>query len=395
MSKLKTGDRQWFFFSPRDRKYPNGARSNRGTRHGYWKATGKDRNILYASRSVGIKKTLVFYRGRAPNGQRTDWVMHEYTISEEELKRCENVKEYYALYKVYKKSGPGPKNGEQYGAPFKEEEWDEECEAQFPIELEKPTKQVDGTMPDFDTKAVDCQTSLDDLEEIMNRIEDVPVSPQPQVVSCGYDLDQFVGEDEMQRTLSGHCSADLPLFQSFSEQACVPSDYDHTKCALQSREVPESSSAPFVNMQDPNVTEEDFLKDFLEMDDLNSDPIIQNRDIPGNNLESLLFDDFDGLNDLYEDVSSFLLEPDEPLQVSQPIVNNFDSGNMDPNSSAYLSSLANTTQNHAMQQKSTYSDGARYEHRLYEPTYSVLTTVEASQGFSEPSNSGRTSGSNS
>lgn len=31
--------------------------------------------------------------------------------------------EYYALYKLYKKSGAGPKNGEEYGAPFQEEEW--------------------------------------------------------------------------------------------------------------------------------------------------------------------------------------------------------------------------------------------------------------------------------
>lgn len=31
--------------------------------------------------------------------------------------------DYYALYKLYKKSGLGPKNGEEYGAPFREEEW--------------------------------------------------------------------------------------------------------------------------------------------------------------------------------------------------------------------------------------------------------------------------------
>lgn len=90
-SILKTGDRQWFFFSPRDRKYPNGARSNRATRQGYWKATGKDRIVVCNSRNVGVKKTLVFYRGRAPSGQRTDWVMHEYTLDEEELNRCPNV----------------------------------------------------------------------------------------------------------------------------------------------------------------------------------------------------------------------------------------------------------------------------------------------------------------
>jgi len=104
---LKTGDRQWFFFTPRNRKYPNAARSSRGTATGYWKATGKDRVIEYNSRSVGLKKTLVFYRGRAPNGERTDWVMHEYTMDEEELGRCKNAKvsiiaKYYLfLFLIY------------------------------------------------------------------------------------------------------------------------------------------------------------------------------------------------------------------------------------------------------------------------------------------------------
>lgn len=30
------------------------------------------------------------------------------------------------LCKIFQKSGSGPKNGEQYGAPFVEEEWEEE-----------------------------------------------------------------------------------------------------------------------------------------------------------------------------------------------------------------------------------------------------------------------------
>ncbi|MQL92701.1 hypothetical protein Taro_025331 [Colocasia esculenta] len=122
-SILQTGDKQWYFFSPRDRKYPNGWRSNRATKSGYWKATGKDRTISQNARTVGSKKTLVFYQGRAPKGGRTDWVMHEYTMDEQELMQLRNVKDCFALYKVFQKSGPGPRNGEQYGAPFQEEVW--------------------------------------------------------------------------------------------------------------------------------------------------------------------------------------------------------------------------------------------------------------------------------
>ncbi|KAG4940755.1 hypothetical protein JHK87_044626 [Glycine soja] len=44
-----------------------------------------------------------------------------------------SFKDYYALYKVYKKSGPGPKNGEQYGAPFNEEQWADDDIVDFNI----------------------------------------------------------------------------------------------------------------------------------------------------------------------------------------------------------------------------------------------------------------------
>ncbi|XP_073226605.1 NAC domain-containing protein 86 isoform X2 [Cicer arietinum] len=104
-SLLPGKDLEWYFFSPRDRKYPNGSRTNRATKCGYWKATGKDRKVQSETRSVGMKKTLVYYRGRAPHGTRTGWVMHEYRLDERE---CQNpssgLQDAYALCRVFKKS---------------------------------------------------------------------------------------------------------------------------------------------------------------------------------------------------------------------------------------------------------------------------------------------------
>ncbi|XP_042030089.1 protein SOMBRERO-like [Salvia splendens] len=72
----------WYLFSHKDKKYPTGTRTNRATAAGFWKATGRDKPIHMTSsaRSVGMRKTLVFYTGRAPHGHKTDWIMHEYRL---------------------------------------------------------------------------------------------------------------------------------------------------------------------------------------------------------------------------------------------------------------------------------------------------------------------------
>ncbi|XP_022767368.1 NAC domain-containing protein 67-like isoform X1 [Durio zibethinus] len=83
-TKAWFGDHEWFFFSPRDRKYPNGARPNRAAASGYWKATGIDKPILTScgTKSIGVKKALVFYKGRPLKGTKTEWIMHEYRLLE-------------------------------------------------------------------------------------------------------------------------------------------------------------------------------------------------------------------------------------------------------------------------------------------------------------------------
>nr|CAD1830918.1 unnamed protein product [Ananas comosus var. bracteatus] len=104
----KLSANEWYFFSFRDRKYATGLRTNRATKTGYWKATGKDRMIYYPKSHtiVGMRKTLVFYSGRAPNGVKTSWVMHEF--------RLENPhtppKEDWVLCRVFHKKKLGDDN---------------------------------------------------------------------------------------------------------------------------------------------------------------------------------------------------------------------------------------------------------------------------------------------
>ncbi|CAK7328006.1 unnamed protein product, partial [Dovyalis caffra] len=77
-----TGEKEWYFYCPRDRKYRNSARPNRVTGAGFWKATGTDRPIYSSdgTKCIGLKKSLVFYRGRAAKGIKTDWMMHEFRL---------------------------------------------------------------------------------------------------------------------------------------------------------------------------------------------------------------------------------------------------------------------------------------------------------------------------
>lgn len=89
---------EWYFFSHKDKKYPTGTRTNRATMAGFWKATGRDKAVYLNSKLIGMRKTLVFYRGRAPNGQKSDWIIHEYYSLESHQNAPPQVHLYIMTY---------------------------------------------------------------------------------------------------------------------------------------------------------------------------------------------------------------------------------------------------------------------------------------------------------
>nr|UBT01638.1 NAC transcription factor 34 [Litchi chinensis] len=101
------GEKEWYFFSPRERKYPNGSRPNRAAGSGYWKATGADKPIGQP-KPVGIKKALVFYAGKAPKGEKTNWIMHEYRLADVDRsarKKNSLRLDDWVLCRIYNKKG--------------------------------------------------------------------------------------------------------------------------------------------------------------------------------------------------------------------------------------------------------------------------------------------------
>ncbi|KAM0959205.1 hypothetical protein ACFX2I_024353 [Malus domestica] len=77
------GDKECYFFCRRGRKYRNSIRPNRVTGSGFWKATGIDKAIYSVKdphECIGLKKSLVYYRGSAGKGTKTDWMMNEFRL---------------------------------------------------------------------------------------------------------------------------------------------------------------------------------------------------------------------------------------------------------------------------------------------------------------------------
>ncbi|KAK9276419.1 hypothetical protein L1049_005952 [Liquidambar formosana] len=123
----------WYFFSHKDKKYPTGTRTNRATKAGFWKATGRDKAIYTKHCLIGMRKTLVFYKGRAPNGQKSDWIMHEYRLETNE--NATPQEEGWVVCRVFKKRMPTMRKMGEHESPS----WYDD-QVSFMPDLDSPTQ---------------------------------------------------------------------------------------------------------------------------------------------------------------------------------------------------------------------------------------------------------------
>ncbi|KAA8544766.1 hypothetical protein F0562_019530 [Nyssa sinensis] len=110
------GEREWYFFCRRGRKYRNSVRPNRVTSSGsgFWKATGIDKPVYSSGDThgcIGLKKSLVYYTGSAGKGTKTDWMMHEFRLPFPEPTNLLNAKsntheaEVWTVCRIFKRNG--------------------------------------------------------------------------------------------------------------------------------------------------------------------------------------------------------------------------------------------------------------------------------------------------
>ncbi|KAF3952920.1 hypothetical protein CMV_021579 [Castanea mollissima] len=114
---IDSKDKEWCFFNAQSLKHQNGNRKNRTTREGFWTETGKDREIWYRGRLIGMKKTFVYHRGRTPNGEGTKWVMHEYRITQEEFDGTHPGQKAFVFCRLFNNEEKSKKGGSAKSKP--------------------------------------------------------------------------------------------------------------------------------------------------------------------------------------------------------------------------------------------------------------------------------------
>lgn len=201
------GEKEWYFFCLRGRKYRNSIRPNRVTGSGFWKATGIDRPIHSAASGragdpIGLKKSLVFYRGSAGKGTKTEWMMHEFRLppraESAHTSPSEQEAEVWTICRIFRRNFTYKKHPQQ-----------QQIAGSSKVSA-AATAAVVTTQPG-ESSSVTGSLESDTGDEYTN---DLPQPTQAPAIVDGYDYDYGYGYDQQQGQWNSHAlhaAATAPL----------------------------------------------------------------------------------------------------------------------------------------------------------------------------------------
>ncbi|KAJ7520055.1 hypothetical protein O6H91_20G065100 [Diphasiastrum complanatum] len=167
---------EWYFFSHKDKKYPTGTRTNRATAAGFWKATGRDKAIHTNFKLIGMRKTLVFYKGRAPNGEKSDWIMHEYRLEEENSNSTSGNEDGWVVCRVFRKRTSQKAYQRESAACFYEEQ------NSLISDLDSPNKLINREMASYHQQfACKQEIQIDDFNTYHDPFSQMPQLESPKI----------------------------------------------------------------------------------------------------------------------------------------------------------------------------------------------------------------------
>ncbi|KAE8694296.1 hypothetical protein F3Y22_tig00110785pilonHSYRG00186 [Hibiscus syriacus] len=123
------------------------------------KATGKDRKIKSGSSLIGMKKTLVSYTGRAPMGKRTNWVMHEYRTTLDELDGTKAGQNPFVICRLFKKQDETIEDINGNYVDSGSSSHTEDVQSEFDVPRDKPTVEVKSDKVPYNSET--CLEGLD------------------------------------------------------------------------------------------------------------------------------------------------------------------------------------------------------------------------------------------
>ncbi|URD96668.1 (No apical meristem) protein [Musa troglodytarum] len=101
----------WYLYHSEGPRSPEGGCEIKVTRSGYWRPTD-DAKIYTGTSTIGRKTTLEFCKGKAPFGERTGWMMHEYQVEQHKLNGYIYSKDSSCLYRIFLQTDRSRSQGE-------------------------------------------------------------------------------------------------------------------------------------------------------------------------------------------------------------------------------------------------------------------------------------------